>query len=328
MKDADLWKEIQKARWEDVILEADFKKAIQKDVLGFFSSKDTYKSLSLPWKRGLILYGPPGNGKTISIKVIMKECLERGHYPMYVKSLKHFFGDEYAISEVFQKARQNSPCVVILEDLDSQINDQNRSFFLNELDGLQSNDGLLLIGSTNHLDRLDPGLSTRPSRFDRKYLFDDPNKAARILYAQYWQRKLKDNKDVSFPDSLVTEIADETERFSFAYLKEAFVSGLVTLLTEREDGHAVTFETVIKEQIKTLRKQLDEIAPKWDIAQGSNGVVSQSSTEKQDIRPVLEILSQKLGIAENRAGPILPRPGLDMKGLMDDLRRGGNSSWF
>lgn len=79
-----------------------------------------------------------------------------------------FMGDEFAISEVFKKARQNSPCVVILEDLDSQINDQNRSFFLNELDGLQSNDGLLLIGSTNHLDRLDPGLSTRPSRFDRK----------------------------------------------------------------------------------------------------------------------------------------------------------------
>jgi hypothetical protein len=42
-----------------------------------------------------------------------------------------------------------------------------------------------------------------------------------VLYAQYWQRKLKDNKDVSFPDSLVTIIAEETERFSFAYLKEA-----------------------------------------------------------------------------------------------------------
>lgn len=52
-------------------------------------------------------------------------------------------------------------------------------------------------------------------------LFDNPNKAARVLYAQFWQGKLKDNKDVSFPDSLVTVIADETERFSFAYMKEA-----------------------------------------------------------------------------------------------------------
>jgi transitional endoplasmic reticulum ATPase len=50
MKNTGLWQEIQKASWDEVILEADFKRAIQKDVLGFFSSKDTYKALTLPWK--------------------------------------------------------------------------------------------------------------------------------------------------------------------------------------------------------------------------------------------------------------------------------------
>lgn len=58
LKNAGLWQEIQKARWEDVILESDFKAAIQKDVLGFFSSKDTYKSLGLPWKVISHLHGP------------------------------------------------------------------------------------------------------------------------------------------------------------------------------------------------------------------------------------------------------------------------------
>jgi len=72
------------------------------------------------------------------------------------------------MADVFSKARQLSPCVVILEDLDSLINDRNRSFFLNQLDGLEGNDGLLIIGTTNHFERLDPALSTRPSRFDRK----------------------------------------------------------------------------------------------------------------------------------------------------------------
>jgi ATP-dependent 26S proteasome regulatory subunit len=48
------------------------------------------------------------------------------------------------------------------------INDENRSFFLNEIDGLENNDGLYILGTTNHFDRLDPGLSDRPSRFDRK----------------------------------------------------------------------------------------------------------------------------------------------------------------
>jgi len=110
-----------------------------------------------------------GNGKTISIKVIMKTCDALGFAPLYVKSFRiPGYSDEYAMQLVFDKARQLSPCVMVLEDLDALINDGNRSFFMNQLDGLQGNDGLLVIGTTNHFDRLDPGLSTRPSRFDRK----------------------------------------------------------------------------------------------------------------------------------------------------------------
>lgn len=109
-----------------------------------------------------------GNGKTISIKVIMKTCDALGFAPLYVKSFQHWAGEEVAMQQVFDKARQLSPCVIVLEDLDALITDRNRSFFLNQLDGLQGNDGLLVIGTTNHFDRLDPGLSTRPSRFDRK----------------------------------------------------------------------------------------------------------------------------------------------------------------
>lgn len=63
----------------------------------------------------------------------------------------------------------------MLEDLDALVTDKNRSFFLNQLDGLEGNDGLLLIASTNHLDKLDVALSGRPSRFDRKlYVSSSP----------------------------------------------------------------------------------------------------------------------------------------------------------
>ncbi|KAL0562813.1 hypothetical protein V5O48_019265, partial [Marasmius crinis-equi] len=167
-KDPNLWYEIQKAEWKDVILKDEFKTSLQKDVYGFFDSEDLYKDLGIPWKRGLIMHGPPGNGKTISLKVIMKTCDAKGYAPLYVKSFQSFMGDEYSMTVVFNKARQLAPCVVVLEDLDSLITDSNRSFFLNQLDGLEGNDGLLVIGTTNHFDRLDPGLSSRPSRFDRK----------------------------------------------------------------------------------------------------------------------------------------------------------------
>jgi transitional endoplasmic reticulum ATPase len=89
------------------------------------------------------------------------------------------------------------------------------------LDGLDNNDGILLIATTNHLDRLDNSVANRPSRFDRKYLFDDPDEEERMLYCKYWQKKLENNKKVSFPDTLVHEVAKKSGGLSFAYIKEA-----------------------------------------------------------------------------------------------------------
>ncbi|KAN0097427.1 P-loop containing nucleoside triphosphate hydrolase protein [Tylopilus felleus] len=286
-KDNALWLGIKDASWDDVVMKEENKTALQKDVYGFFKSESTYKKLSIPWKRGLILYGPPGNGKTISIKVIMKTCTERGFTPLYVKSFRAPQGEEVAMQSVFLKTRQLAPCVLILEDLDSLINDGNRSFFLNQLDGLEGNDGLLVIASTNHFDRLDPGLSNRPSRFDRKYLFDDPDYQERVLYVKYWQKKLKDNDEISFPESLVEEVAELTQGFSFSYLKEAFVSTLVRI-TDADDDEWVEFPVMLKSQIMTLRKELGEQTPAHTVPLarsekgGAFGVKQDPTTSQED----------------------------------------------
>ncbi|KAG8717124.1 hypothetical protein FRC08_008159 [Ceratobasidium sp. 394] len=242
--------EVQKSDWKDVILSPDFKQEIQSDVKNFFASEAIYHELAVPWKRGVIFLGPPGNGKTISIKALMKSTK---HPALYVKSFKSWMGEEGSMKEVFGRARREAPCLLILEDLDALINDENRSFFLNEIDGLENNDGLFILGTTNHFERLDPGLSDRPSRFDRKYTFSAPNRDERVQYAQYWQRKLKNNKDISFPDSLVEKVADQTAGFSFAYLKEAFVATLVLLAGIHNEGQ---FEKFLLKQISDLRKQL------------------------------------------------------------------------
>lgn len=84
------------------------------------------------------------------------------------RHIADFFGDEYAMQQVFSQARLLAPCVLILEDLDNMINPSNRSFFLNQIDGITPNNGVLVIATTNFLEKLDPALSKRPSRFDRK----------------------------------------------------------------------------------------------------------------------------------------------------------------
>lgn len=104
---------------------------------------------------------------------------------LYVKSFDdRCQGEKWAIRSIFAKARQMAPCVVIFEDLDSIVTRKVRSYFLNEVDGLDSNDGILMIGSTNHLSALDPAIAKRPSRFDRKYHFRLPNEDERVLYCK------------------------------------------------------------------------------------------------------------------------------------------------
>lgn len=102
-------------------------------------------------QRGIILHGLPGNGKTISIKSLMRS-LSRRSPPvptLYVKSLGRG-ADQDDIREIFDKARETAPCLVVFEDIDSLVSDRVKSFFLNEIDGLEGNDGIMMIGSTNY----------------------------------------------------------------------------------------------------------------------------------------------------------------------------------
>jgi transitional endoplasmic reticulum ATPase len=188
---------------------------------------------------------------------------------LYVRSLSSFGGPEYSINQIFSLARRTAPCYLVFEDLDSIVQDSVRSYFLNEVDGIKRNDGILMLGSTNHLDRLDPGISKRPSRFDRKYLFPNPDESQRVSYAQYWQKKLEGNKDVDFPDELCKAIAHITDGFSFAYIQEAMVASLLAIASRGDSDHEsedasgsddeldkLVLWREIKKQVKILRNEM------------------------------------------------------------------------
>ncbi|KAI5197470.1 P-loop containing nucleoside triphosphate hydrolase protein [Aureobasidium subglaciale] len=266
-KSRELWESIQSAEWSNVILDEDMKHDLIKDVENFFNSRETYQKLKVPWKRGVIYYGPPGNGKTISIKALMHSLYKRKDPvpTLYVKTLASYGGPEASLARIFAEARRYAPCYLIFEDLDTIITEQTRSYFLNEVDGLRSNDGIFMVGSTNHIDRLDPGISKRPSRFDRKYLFPNPNHEQRVKYAHFWQAKLKDNKDIDFPDKLCEAVSSITDGFSFAYMQEAFVASLLALaINDKEEGHhGIDLDRLplwqqLKKQIKILRDELHQ----------------------------------------------------------------------
>lgn len=82
-KRKDLWKAVQKSSWDDLVLEPDFLDNLRRDTRTFFDNREIYQQLGVTWKRGLLMLGPPGNGKTETIKVLLKELKQNA---LYVKS--------------------------------------------------------------------------------------------------------------------------------------------------------------------------------------------------------------------------------------------------
>ncbi|RDL42237.1 p-loop containing nucleoside triphosphate hydrolase [Venustampulla echinocandica] len=327
-KNTELWQNIQKSAWDDVILEKDKKDAIIDDVLGFFDGEERYTEFGVPWKRGVIFHGPPGNGKTISTKALMHDISKRKNpkvESLYVKSFNSYAGPEFGIRQIFLKARQMAPCILIFEDIDSLVNVAVRSYFLNEVDGLESNHGILMIGSTNHIERLDPGIAKRPSRFDRKYFFDVPNRDERVQYSEYWRHKLRNNDKVDFPKEMCTRVADITGDFSFAYMKEAFVAALQVLAGRQDEkrkcrsresdlrDNALWIE--LKKQIEALRKEINGEAESTSPSTTSQVVADNEYPDlnmesdlwpvmsRNELRMQIEALRKEIGRdTENRTG--------------------------
>ncbi|RYO85931.1 hypothetical protein DL764_009087 [Monosporascus ibericus] len=307
LKSRELWKSTESCTWDDVVLEPAMKDGLIEDVEGFFDSEELYKEFQVPWKRGVILHGLPGNGKTISVKALMSRLRKRGDSipSLYVKSFEDLCsGPQYAIQQVFCRARKMAPCLLIFEDLDSLVTEKTRSYFLNEVDGLESNDGILMIGSTNHLDKLDPAIRDRPSRFDRKYYYRLPGHAERAAYARYWKAKLDKNPRVDFPENACDFIATITDGFSFAYLKELF---LVTLLVIARGGkgdepvaEAVTPESVVV--VPSVATETDADETEKAGAEGEDNSESQVQATNKGKKPLkkAEELKRKLEAARIR----------------------------
>lgn len=275
-KNKHLWKAVQKSTWDDVVMDPAMKETLISDVQNFFDSRGLYEDYAVPWKRGIILHGTPGCGKTISIKALMN-ALDKRDPPVASLYVKTFTtcnpGEEYSIREIFQKARVMAPCMLIFEDLDSLVKDKIRSYFLNEVDGLEDNNGILMVGSTNHLDRLDPGISKRPSRFDRKYHYKLPGRKERVLYCGYWKKKLEKNSRIDFDPAISEIVADLTDGFSFAYLKELFVQTLLTIVGGRE-------HEVDENEVNEVAENTKVVAGSARLVDGEGSLDTNATTEE------------------------------------------------
>jgi len=248
-KNRELFDSIKNTTFDNLILPASLKGEIHNDFKQFLESREIYDRYGIPWKRGAIFIGPPGNGKTHTLKALInrlaKPCL-------YVRSFKCEYATEQEnMAEVFQRARMTTPCLVVLEDLDAMIDNENRAFFLNELDGFESNTGVVVLATTNHPEKLDSAILDRPSRFDRKYYFHLPAENERRQYIESWNERLQCELRVS--NLAAATLVRETDGFSFAYLKELFVASLAQWVAGQRNK---SMETIILGQSRLLCEQM------------------------------------------------------------------------
>jgi ATPase family associated with various cellular activities (AAA) len=285
-KSDSLFRAIRTATFENLVLAGSLKQEIRDDLSRFFATRETYEQHGVPWKRGVLFVGPPGNGKTHAVKALINSI---GKPCLYVKSFQAEHATEHdCIRQAFQRARKSAPCIFVLEDLDSLINEGNRSFFLNELDGFAANTGVVALATTNHPERLDPSILDRPSRFDRKYHFDLPAAEERLSYVQHWTASLAPALHPTEPG--LAQVVEGTEGFSFAYLKELFLSSMMKWIAAPGES---AMDAILIEQVGSLRCQMASAPPEPSTEQsaGTPGVppwlIFYSCASVFDVTPLL-----------------------------------------
>jgi len=206
--------------WDELFLPTEIKDNLKGLVENFLESRDFYLSKKIPWKRGILLYGKPGNGKTSIIRTIMSV------YNFKPVTIISGAGDE-AVREAFSYAEEQSPSLLYFEDLDSMLEKNvDISSFLNLMDGISAKNGMLVIATANEVKKLKANITQRPSRFDRKFEIPLPNQEMAYIYLKRWF-------DNILSDPKCKEIAKFAEKheFSYAYLKEFYISSMFEALS-------------------------------------------------------------------------------------------------
>lgn len=203
--------------WDDLVLPAQMARDIRTNVEGFFAGSARYAYLGIPHRRGFLFVGPPGCGKTLTLKTLASNTPAK-----FISVLGTADVNDGTIRYALDLAEKYTPAVVLLEDLDRmvQAKDISLSHFLNLLDGLKALSGVLVIATCNEPDKLDPALIHRPSRFDRVWRFELPKYEQRL-------ELLRRKGGTFFSESALETAARRSEGFSMAYVQEIIVSALL-----------------------------------------------------------------------------------------------------
>ncbi len=197
-------------RFSDVAGEDEAKENLA-EVVNYLHDPSKYQEIGASMPKGILLVGPPGTGKTMLAKAVAGEA----NVPFFSMSgsefVEMFVGmGASKVRDLFKQAKEKAPCIVFIDEIDAigqkrsggqyggnDEREQTLNQLLTEMDGFESNNGVIILAATNRPESLDPAL-TRPGRFDRRVPVELPDLKGREAILQVHAKKIKVAEDVDF----------------------------------------------------------------------------------------------------------------------------------
>lgn len=231
-----------KVRFEDVAGCDDEKKEME-EIVDYLRNPKKYSKSGARIPKGVILKGPPGTGKTLLAKAVAGEANVPFYYISGSDFLEMFVGvGASRVRDMFKKAKMTAPCIVFIDEIDAVARqrgtglggghderEQTLNQLLVEMDGFESNSGVMVLAATNRIDVLDPAL-LRPGRFDRQIDVNLPDLAGRIAILKVHSRNKTLASDIS-----LESIAKRTPSFSGAELENVMNEAAILSVRNKHD---------------------------------------------------------------------------------------------
>jgi len=234
---------------DKLILTEEIWRVLDQNLFYFLNNRDQIKKANLDWRRGLLIWGFPGTGKTLFGKVLCNEAEDVTMIWVTSRSIE----DSDDVATIFGLGRSLAPCILFFEDIDFFAQDRDEGYdpvlgeLLTQLDGIFPNEGLFVVGTTNRPGILDTAITQRPARFDVRIKFDLPKQVER---ERMFKLFLGNESDVDFK-----RLASRSERMTGAYIRESCVRGSLALLC----GEETDLQEAIVKGISSLKAE--EIRP-------------------------------------------------------------------
>jgi transitional endoplasmic reticulum ATPase len=254
--------EVPLVTWNDVGGLEGVKQQLHETIEWPLKHPEAFKRLGIKPPTGILLYGPPGTGKTLIAKAIAHESKANFISIKGPEVLSKWVGEsEKAVREIFKKAKQTTPAIVFLDEIDSivprrglgsesTVTERVVNQMLTSIDGLEPLEEVVVIGATNRPDMIDPGL-LRTGRFDRLIQIPPPDEAGRLEIFNVHTKNMP-LKKVS-----LEKLAHQTEGYSGADIEGVCREAGILALREDMDAEFVTAKH-FKTALEMVKPSLDE----------------------------------------------------------------------